>query len=425
MREKFKALILRENFYCDLKLAIDYYEKKHKNNHRLFSMKLIVWLFRGQFRIYESDKQEKSMVEDINHVFSRDYKKADTSKLNIGFVMNGGIGDYLIQINYIYKFFNKYGIPLMNIDLFFARNEEVIESFVDFPFVNQKILTENRDIYHYGIHKSYDLFIDGLRYPVIKNKNINRINKLQPKLIDYILACEKYEMHNPRFKAGIEMDAQNGIFSLLENKKRIQHQDIYGIVGIGDTYEFPISYRLDEEQHLKFLGLNGKKYVVIVNDSDSRNGSEHSNKTWISHYYTDLINRIRDKYPDWVIVGMGCNTNTDEEIYDLSLIGITSIEEAKVLLKNAYLLISSEGGLVHLREAVHGGTSVVLFGPTEPKIYGYKGNINLRGNGCKYPCEGFITRKWSTICLNDCKKSCMWSLTPDIVMEAIDEYERR
>jgi len=131
---------------------------------------------------------------------------------------------------------------------------------------------------------------------------------------------------------------------------------------------------------------------------------------------------IRKKYPTWILVELGRYSALDMDLFDISLVGLTTIEQTIALLKEAYLYIGVEGGLVHLRQAVHGGTSVVLFGPTDPLVYGYEGNINLRGDGCQFPCEGFENSRWTTTCSNECKKACMWSLTPEIVMEEIEKY---
>ena len=83
--------------------------------------------------------------------------------------------------------------------------------------------------------------------------------------------------------------------------------------------------------------------------------------------------------------------------------------------------IDNEGGNVHLRHALNGGISAVIYGPTAPEFYGYSENINLRGNGCKYPCE-WVINNWQANCARGFESEnlpCMNSLTPEIVFNNI------
>lgn len=84
--------------------------------------------------------------------------------------------------------------------------------------------------------------------------------------------------------------------------------------------------------------------------------------------------------------------------------------------------IDTEGGLVHLRHALGGGPSVVLFGPTSPQVYGYKENLNLRSDKCSVPCE-WVVDDWLTRCPRRTDKHlCMCSLSPEYVAEQINLF---
>ena len=100
---------------------------------------------------------------------------------------------------------------------------------------------------------------------------------------------------------------------------------------------------------------------------------------------------------------------------DIDLIGKTSLEEVKIILNNSIIHIDGEGGMVHLRHALHGGKSIVLFGATSPEFYGYSENINLRGDGCSHWCE-WITENWQAKCARGYDRPpCSYSLTPETV----------
>jgi ADP-heptose:LPS heptosyltransferase len=75
--------------------------------------------------------------------------------------------------------------------------------------------------------------------------------------------------------------------------------------------------------------------------------------------------------------------------------GQTSLEETGLLIKHSLCHIDTEGGLVHLANAVH-ARCVVLFGPTPVEFFGYPQNINLEPSGCK-ACW-FATQNWLIEC---------------------------
>jgi len=427
IKNKIREKLYRADYYEDLGTAVDYFEEHFNNNHRLFSLKLIKWNLKAFFKIYSSDslqKENNNNKEAYEENAESIFHDPDPGKLNIGFLLNGGLGDYVIAANYIYCFYRKYKMPLMVVDIFFERNPEAVDALIDFPFVDQKVQMSNRKVYRSGINRKYDLFLDVNRFSKVGNKRIKRLNELHPDLFEFILNNERFEFKNPRMSRSPQMDGQLGILSMLEGKNRIQQPDVNGILNIERKFKFPLSIRCDEISYLSDVGLEKEKFVLINNDTDQRYGSTANNKTWLPEYFGMLISSIKEKYTNWKIVGIGLSNSVDEYLFDKSLFGETDYAQLKVLLKNAHLLISAEGGLVHLREALHGGTSVVLFGPTDPLLYGYEGNINLRGKGCAYPCEGFITRQWATRCSNECKKACMWSLKPQMVMEAIEAFEK-
>jgi ADP-heptose:LPS heptosyltransferase len=80
--------------------------------------------------------------------------------------------------------------------------------------------------------------------------------------------------------------------------------------------------------------------------------------------------------------------------------------------------------LVHLAKTV-GRRSIVLFGPTDPKLFGYKENINLHTNACP-PCF-WKKNDWHKNCMLDKDFACMWSIRPDAVNKAINQmlFEER
>ena len=104
---------------------------------------------------------------------------------------------------------------------------------------------------------------------------------------------------------------------------------------------------------------------------------------------------------------------------DVYVVGKTTFNQVKILLKYASLHVDCEGGYVHLRQWLRGGTSIVLFGPTSSDFYGYENNINIHGTGCSQPCE-WLTKDWVTKCPRGFDNPpCMYSISPEMVMNKI------
>lgn len=405
------------NYFDEIHVRLEKYKNVHKDRPRVAILKMLIW--NGLFFIKpprEERKQESS--SDKKDVLV----EVDKSKFNVGFLLNGGIGDYVILANYIYKFRQKYDCPLLQIDVLFSRNGEAVESLFGDDIVDRKILIEHDEIYGQNIPRKYDMFIDIDRYPLVTNRNLEKINCNQPLLLDYMLEIDRMRMQNPRlFSERPLFDGQSAMISSINNIKRIQQADVGKLLGIRQEFEYPIPVREKSEEYLASLGLKDEKYIVVVSGADPKCGGSQSNKIWSAYYYDDLLGRIKEKYPELVIVQVGANPSEYRfKHVDVDLMGKTSFEDTKVILKYAYLLIGNEGGMVHLRYALHGGKSIVLFGSTDEKFFGYDFNVNIRGKGCAYPCE-WLYKDWQLKCKNKNQYACMWSITPMMVMEKVTE----
>ena len=96
--------------------------------------------------------------------------------------------------------------------------------------------------------------------------------------------------------------------------------------------------------------------------------------------------------------------------------GLTTLEETGLLLKHGVCHIDTEGGLVHLANAVH-ARCVVLFGPTPAAFFGYPQNINLEPSGCK-GCW-FATGTWVVQCPRHTSgPECMQEHSAEVVTQA-------
>ena len=122
--------------------------------------------------------------------------------------------------------------------------------------------------------------------------------------------------------------------------------------------------------------------------------------------------------PNLCIVQVDAKGTTKVAECDKYIIG-ESLDVAAYALKCAQLHIDNEGGLVHLASQL-GTKCTVLFGPTPISYYGYKENINIQAGNC-HNCY-WLTGNFVSCYRRMKKPECMYSITPEMVMEKVEEY---
>ena len=430
MYHRVREVILRKldipDYYADLRNRVNNYEIRFRRQPRKTALRLIWWNFKALFH-RQLVKKEKC---EINEQTGTNEKRKDlvanlcleNEKLNIAIIASGGYGDLLITANYLHHLTKNFeNLQRARIDIYYRKGR----------------LTQIRSIFHegdlishfYNIEEmvfcayQYDLAIEMVRYPKIVKKKPEKIIRYEPWLIDYIQACEKFQMFNKRFfEDGANWDGQSALLLGILHKKRIQQPDIYNMLNIGEDFTYPLFIDIDEEAFLNRCGLKKNGFIVLHRGHDLINKNSDSVKLWPLSYYAILADIIKTAYPELPLVQIGVSEERCPSMgksIDLSMVGKTTMEEVKVLLKNCLALIDGEGGMVHIRHALHGGPSVVLFGPTPMEFYGYSGNINIRGDGCAHWCE-WMSSNWQERCMIGFKDHpCMHSITPDMVLEGV------
>ncbi|MBI5187796.1 MAG: glycosyltransferase family 9 protein, partial [Nitrospirae bacterium] len=142
-------------------------------------------------------------------------------------------------------------------------------------------------------------------------------------------------------------------------------------------------------------------------------------KNWPVEHVISLVKTLHLKYNSEVIlfggrkempVGAGIAGELKDGFIDLT--GRTNIRETSALIKICRLFISTDSGPMHLSQAV-GTPTIALFGPTDPAIYGPRGerHILIRKSLVCSPCKYY-----------DCPDAqCMSLIMPDDVCKAVDE----
>lgn len=394
---------MKINFVNSLERRFEIYKKRHGKRPFYFTFKLIWWCVCYFF-------------ESINkRIFLR--MKKDPNKLYIGLAMGGGTGDILISANYV-MYLRKYLAPAeVYIDCY-TGNMGASKSF----FTNTGLINGLFQNYYHNQAEKYDLYYSIIEsYPNVMHYDEKKIKRLSPKLwvlIEECLAQEKFM--EKTIKHSPKNNSTAYIAAMIQGRNRVQLNDVGNLLGIEPVINFTPNIELDENEVLKKFNLKNVKYVTLNRCVGELNSFWDSNKMWPLEYYNELVEMLKKEYQDYKFIQVGYSPERSPAILntDDNLVGKTSFEEAKVILKNATLHIDGEGGLVHLRHALKGGQSVVFFGPTSPELYGYPENINIKTNACPHWCD-WVIEEWQTKCINNNKKACMKTITPKMAFEKV------
>ncbi|MDD3586472.1 MAG: glycosyltransferase family 9 protein, partial [Thermoguttaceae bacterium] len=337
------------------------------------------------------------------------------SSLRIGVLLKGGLGDFLISYNWVQYFREFIGDIPCDIDLFGETGRDSLTSL----FSNLNIQGKNEIL----DPRDYDLFVSFFRLPQVRYFNVARLERLCPKIIPVVEKYREYEQY-----CGIIFDepyygtANSILLAMNEGKIRIQEPDIGGFLGIVPEYRAILSPDSDASKTLEKFGLSDK-YITLNRSVDTKHPqsvAECCTKIWTQDGYNELIPLIKRAYPDYQLVQFGSSPERVEPMtgIDINLIGKTTLDDMKTLLRYSACHVDGEGGLVHLRHALRAGPSVVLFGPTPMNFYGYPENVNIKSDVCGW-CEG-SRKDWIVKCSRcECGPLCMKKLTVEKVMEGV------
>ena len=173
-------------------------------------------------------------------------------------------------------------------------------------------------------------------------------------------------------------------------------------------------------------GINDKDLIIgIAPGAGASWGEDASLKHWPAIRFGQLADRISNDFGAKVII---LGDESEKPIADIiinsmhnkpvDLVGMTSLEELSAVINNLHILISNDGGPLHIAVAL-GKKTISFFGPVDPKVYGpyppdEKRHIVLRKNlGCN-PC-------YSKFRLSPCQKNkeCLEKIDVEEALEAV------
>ena len=349
----------------------------------------------------------KVLFWNLKFLFKNINKKPSFAddKMHIAIEFTGGIGDFVSSAKYV-EGLSKYLGEKAIIDL--ICEDRFLDSLKDLIHNKEyikNVLTKKK--------QNYDLEIRLVRFPLVINYFPNR---LTDKALDYVSRVNVFQRQNPMV---FQNDFLGACLSLNMGNTRENQADIDNLLDL-KKLNFSLSLKNDVSEILDKFGLNEKRFIAIQTGAGACFSKYQTDtRQWDIRNYEELVTLLKKEYPDYKIVQVGEKRQNSIQNADVDLRGKTSFSELLVLLKSAKLHISQEGGMVILRHFLQGGKSVVLFGPTNEKFYGFPENINISARPCFCQCE-WLVKDWMNKCMinNDCVL-CMQKILPEHILNVI------
>lgn len=351
----------------------------------------------------------KILFWNLKFLFKNTNKKPsfNDKKMHVAVEFTGGVGDFVSSAKYV-EGLSKYLGEKAIIDLICEdRFLDSVKDLIHNKKYIKNVLTTKK--------QNYDLEIRVVRFPLVMHYFPQR---LTDKALDYVSKVNIFQKQNPMV---FQNDFIGTCLSLNEGRTRENQADIDNILDLKNL-DFSLSIKSNVFEILAKFALNEKSFITIQTGAGACFSKYQTDtRQWDVSKYEELVTLLKKEYPNYKIVQVGEKRQNAIQNVDMDLRGKTSFSELLVLLKTAKLHISQEGGMVILRHFLEGGKSVVLFGPTDEKFYGFPENINISARPCPYPCE-WITKNWMKECMRSGKRpECIYNLLSSSIVEEISK----
>jgi len=316
--------------------------------------------------------------------------------LKIGITEVAGLGDTLISFGIAKA--AKRAYPQAFVELNIGQHRDLFAKDNTVDSVRQIAVDNSAARQRYG--RDYDIYMDCLCTPEI------------------LFSDKAVEMLGSFLSPFYE-----GYWKLLESVGRPMRYHCIGLSGLHITEfaarmlgvplggdDLRLSWKLGDVQGKKRKPLEKLQPYVTVNNSSNEGETV---KVWEPERWAEVIGFVKDQGFNVVQVG-----RSGESKLPLAepMLGKFRVDELAGVLEGARLHMGPEGGLVHLARAVH-TRSLVLFGPTDERVFGYLDNININAHVCP-PCW-WEASDWLTRCIRGQGKVCMKAITSERVIEAL------
>lgn len=373
-------------------------------------------------RIYTLQEALDDISTDVGE--QQDYDQL----LSGAIVFYGGMGDLLIGHSWLVNLQSKYKSDITSLDLYFSKGlfDDAMLIFSDIADGDNLYCIDpaNSDLFN---GKKYGLMLRFCIVPEVWHYNSSFSAVFSRQFVDYITKLVDYgnKYYNRGFfTAG---DYCKTVRKQLIDKGNTKYHMAYDVFDEFDHSKEHYGLCVDkntEQEYLSNFNLTGKKFITINTGLNKEYEKKANTRAWSYDNWKELSVKLKELFPDITIVQVGVRVRDEDDIpADIHLNGKTDLEEIAILLKNAFLHIDYDGGLVHVRH-IYGGKSIVLMGPSSSKKHDYPENIYIQTGVCS-PCE-WITGDWLSNCPHRYEDPiCMSSITVEMVSDIIVEEMKK
>lgn len=389
-----------------LRMETAYPEIKRILNSQGVGDDRIICIFERKLRDVSVFGMTGKMTEGFRFAF-------DVSDQSIAILTAGGFGDMVIQKRFIAEMIKL--APECRMDLY---NIKAIDFLKHLHSDKENITNVIDDLgYRYRMNRNryaLALVIEGGLFVRVDAWDEDRARTVFP--CDFVRRISLLKKNSDAEGFGITTP-----YHLAMTRRRFKGLNAYNGFNYDGAFEIndkDVDIPLDEEYIEAFRQLNLGNYMTVnYGNGDSEDASLIA-KSWKRESFEKVIRMMKERYPDIKAVQLGGANAYRLSGADKYVLG-EDFRLVMHVLNNSKFHLDIEGGLVHIATQL-GTKCMVLFGPTVPDYYGYEQNINIREGECR-ECWGLYSDV--NRCARDMSEpECMSRITPDRVMNAIDEY---
>ena len=320
-------------------------------------------------------------------------------RIQIALVVTGGLGDLLKSTHLVESVSHRFSGDLTLIAAQKSAHEVVARN----PHVQHTMTPANQDEFYFTERIRYipvfDLIIVwryGVHYIIPPGSRLahHDVRSIEEKSSELRRTLEKYSLSQGRPAFFFSLSREMTRMGLSAIKVSVETS------GLNYRNRETLPFFPGRQSTRTNTRLLTKPYVTVHHGFDTAflpartlETTYRSTKNISMQQWRQIVSLIRDQGIDVIQLGVVEEEKIEGVTHCLN--GQTSFDETGLLIKHSLCHIDTEGGLVHLANAVH-GRCVVLFGPTPVEFFGYPQNINLQPSGCK-ACW-FATQNWLIEC---------------------------
>jgi len=307
------------------------------------------------------------------------FLRSDPRNKFLRIIINGGLGDHLLIAPFI-RHFKKSGLYEKVICVI---NDKAKELYDQNPYVDDLITCLGQDLYLWALpEQDYDIFS-----PYISVEEPDRVE----------------DVHS--LKAASLFDFNAGSAPVVQQLKAY-----YGISFSDESLEiFTIP---DDEAWADETVKPWSHHKIVYLNAQSR----LFQKNYPLALWQKTVNLLFEKNKTGLIVLQICEEQ--DKLDATQRLGfIPPLRRVTALLRRVSCIVTVDSFPGHLASAV-GTPGIVLFGPSNPLVFGHRSNINIRTDICP-PCADTRRRR-------ECQRSiCLEGISPESIVKNISALLER